>query len=195
MHRAEPGFVLHIHWPDQGLWYSQQRGPLVFTGMVQLPTEFIQLIKLFNVGMTGPLKRWLDGYFWDIGWAEARLYTGTSHLFNLFLTYVFNYNVHGLDEGVYIHYHFYVAPWVSNGRTKSPITKSWTEQNQPQLKWYCWKPSSAGLAYYIWMVDEHIPKQLFFGELAQGQRKQGQPQKCYKDTLKSSLKWCGIKPS
>ena len=27
MHRAEPGFVLHIHWPDQGFWYSQLRGP------------------------------------------------------------------------------------------------------------------------------------------------------------------------
>ena len=53
----------------------------------------------------------------------------------------------------------------------------------------CW----AG--HIIWMGDEHIPKQLFFGELAQGQRKQGPPRNPYKDTLKSSLKWCGIKPS
>ena len=49
--------------------------------------------------------------------------------------------------------------------------------------------------HIIWMGNEHILNQLFFGELAQGQRKQGWPQKCYKDTLKSSLQWCGIKPS
>ena len=49
--------------------------------------------------------------------------------------------------------------------------------------------------HIIWMGDEYIPKEVFFGELAQGQRKQGQPQMCYKDTLKNSLKWCGIKPS
>ena len=38
-------------------------------------------------------------------------------------------------------------------------------------------------------------KAVFFGDLAQGQRKQGQPRKCYKDTLKCRLKWCDIKLS
>ena len=42
--------------------------------------------------------------------------------------------------------------------------------------------------HIIQMGDEHMPKQLFFGELEQEQRKQGQPCKHYKDTLKSSLK-------
>ena len=45
------------------------------------------------------------------------------------------------------------------------------------------------------MSDVCIPKQLFFDELAQGQRKQDQSQKCYKDALKSSLICGGTKPS
>ena len=38
-----------------------------------------------------------------------------------------------------------IPSWVSNGRIKSSISKSWTKPNQPLLKWCCWKPSSTGL--------------------------------------------------
>ena len=49
--------------------------------------------------------------------------------------------------------------------------------------------------HVIRMEDHRIPRQLLFGELAQGQRKQGRPRKRYKDSLKDNLKWCGIKPA
>lgn len=48
--------------------------------------------------------------------------------------------------------------------------------------------------HVIRMEANRIPKQLLFGELAQGQRKQGHPRKHFNDTLKDSLKWCNIKP-
>ena len=46
----------------------------------------------------------------------------------------------------------------------------------------------------IRMEDRRIPKQLPFGELEQGHRKQGRPCKRYKDTVKVGLKWCNIPP-
>jgi exonuclease III len=54
-----------------------------------------------------------------------------------------------------------------------------------QLRW---------TGHVIRMSDERIPKQLFFGELAEGHRKQGRPRKRYKDNLKDNLKWCEVKP-
>ena len=46
--------------------------------------------------------------------------------------------------------------------------------------------------HVIRMEVHHIPKQLPFGELEQGHRKQGRPRKRYKDTVKVGLKWCKI---
>ena len=54
-----------------------------------------------------------------------------------------------------------------------------------QLRW-------AGHVYR--MEDIRIPKQLFYGELADGSRKRGRPKLRYKDTLKASLKDCHIDP-
>jgi transcription termination factor 2 len=48
--------------------------------------------------------------------------------------------------------------------------------------------------FVIRMSNERIPKQLFFGELVEGHRKQGRPRKRYKDNLKDNLKWCEVKP-
>ena len=45
------------------------------------------------------------------------------------------------------------------------------------------------------MEDHRIPKQLLFGELEQGHRKQGRPCKRFKDTVKAGLKWCKIPPT
>ena len=45
------------------------------------------------------------------------------------------------------------------------------------------------------MEDHRIPKQLLFGELEQGHRRQGRPCKRFKDTVKAGLKWCGIPPT
>ena len=44
-------------------------------------------------------------------------------------------------------------------------------------------------------VIARIPKQLLFGELGQGHRKQGRPCKGYKGTVKTGLKWCNIPPT
>ena len=42
--------------------------------------------------------------------------------------------------------------------------------------------------HVIRMEDHRIPKQLLFGELVQGYRKQGRPCKSFKDTVKAGLK-------
>ena len=47
----------------------------------------------------------------------------------------------------------------------------------------------------IRMEDHRIPKQLLFGELEQGHRRQGRPCKRFKDTVKAGLQWCGIPPT
>ena len=49
--------------------------------------------------------------------------------------------------------------------------------------------------HVVRMEDHRIPKQLLFGELEQGQRRQGRPCKRFKDTVKAGLKWCGIPPT
>ena len=49
--------------------------------------------------------------------------------------------------------------------------------------------------YVIRMEDHRIPKQLLFGELDRGHRRQGRPCKHFKDTMKAGLKLCGIPPT
>lgn len=50
---------------------------------------------------------------------------------------------------------------------------------QSQLRW-------AG--HVAHMPDHRLPKGLFYGELQQGKRSQGGQKKCFKDTLKASLR-------
>ena len=49
--------------------------------------------------------------------------------------------------------------------------------------------------HVIRMEDHRIPKQLLFGQLEQGHKRQGRPCKRFKDTVKAGLKWCGIPPT
>ena len=49
--------------------------------------------------------------------------------------------------------------------------------------------------HVIRMPDNRLPKQLLYGELAQGQRSVGGQKKRFKDNLKSTLKKCSIQPS
>ena len=44
------------------------------------------------------------------------------------------------------------------------------------------------------MPDERLPKRLLYGELHHGKRSRGGQRKRYKDTLKASLKSCGLDP-
>ena len=53
----------------------------------------------------------------------------------------------------------------------------------------CWT------GHVIRMEDQRIPKQLLFGELEQGHRRQGRPCKRFKDTVKAGLQWCDIPPT
>ena len=54
---------------------------------------------------------------------------------------------------------------------------------QSQLRWS---------GHLVRMEDDRLPKQLFYSELAEGQRGRGRPKLRYKDTLKQSLKKCDI---
>ena len=45
------------------------------------------------------------------------------------------------------------------------------------------------------MPDERLPKQLLYGELCRGKRSKGGQKKCYRDTLKVSMKRCCIDPN
>ena len=44
------------------------------------------------------------------------------------------------------------------------------------------------------MEPDRIPRQLLYGELSKGKRKQGRPQKRYKDNVKANLAHAGLPP-
>ncbi|KAL8615669.1 hypothetical protein ACOMHN_034819 [Nucella lapillus] len=48
--------------------------------------------------------------------------------------------------------------------------------------------------HVIWMDSDRIPKQLLYGELCRGKRKQGRPLKRYKDCIKANVTHTGIAP-
>ena len=48
--------------------------------------------------------------------------------------------------------------------------------------------------HVIYMEDNRLPKQLMFGELASGKRKQGRPLKRFKDCVKASISHAEITP-
>uniref|UniRef100_A0A5F8GVG0 DNA helicase n=1 Tax=Monodelphis domestica TaxID=13616 RepID=A0A5F8GVG0_MONDO len=56
------------------------------------------------------------------------------------------------------------------------------------------KQSLRWSGHVILMDPQRIPRQVFYGELSAGLRKQGRPKKRFKDQLKSNLKWAGITP-
>src|SRR5213083_2918718 len=55
-----------------------------------------------------------------------------------------------------------------------------------QLRW---------VGHVVRMADDRIPKQLLYGELAQGKRSHGGQKKRFKDTLKHNMINCNIDPS
>ena len=44
------------------------------------------------------------------------------------------------------------------------------------------------------MEDDRIPKQVFYGQLSSGKRPQCGPVRRYKDTVKTNIKRCGLRP-
>src|SRR6266516_3658026 len=51
------------------------------------------------------------------------------------------------------------------------------------------------VGHVVRMADDRIPKQLLYGELAQGKRSQGEQKKRFKDTLTHNMIKCNIDPS
>ena len=68
-------------------------------------------------------------------------------------------------------------------RAESPSIESMLLK--AQLRW---------TGHVVRMDDSRIPRQLMYGELKEGSRKQGRPKLRYKDTLKRNIKWCDIQP-
>ena len=75
-----------------------------------------------------------------------------------------------------------------------PTYRSSTWPSQPALKPWSWKVDIARLGHVIRMEDNKLPKQLVFGELASGKRKQGRPLKRSKDCVKASISHAEIIP-
>ena len=63
--------------------------------------------------------------------------------------------------------------------TKAGMQSMHTVLKLAQLRW---------TGHVIRMPDARLPKKVFYGELQEGKRSQGGQKKCYKDTLKASLK-------
>ena len=51
------------------------------------------------------------------------------------------------------------------------------------------------VGHIAWMLDEWIPKQVFYSQLSSGQRSRGHPLLRYKDRLKDNLKACHMEIS
>ncbi|BHF70004.1 hypothetical protein SprV_0301305200 [Sparganum proliferum] len=66
------------------------------------------------------------------------------------------------------------------------ILSIYTILRQMQLRWS---------GHLVRMVDERLPKRLFYGDVATGSRSQGGQIRRYKDTVKSSLKRLQINPT
>ena len=60
---------------------------------------------------------------------------------------------------------------------RASTTSIETMVHKAQLRW---------TGHVIRMAESRIPRQLFYGELSQGRRSQGQPKTIYKDNLKSN---------
>nr|VZI43743.1 unnamed protein product [Spirometra erinaceieuropaei] len=69
---------------------------------------------------------------------------------------------------------------------RTGILSIYSMLRQMQLRWS---------GHLVRMDDERLPKQLFYGDVATGSRRQGGQIRRYKDTLKSSLKRLQINPS
>ena len=54
-----------------------------------------------------------------------------------------------------------------------------------QLRW---------VGHVVRMEDDRIPKQVFFGQLSSGKRRPCGPVRRYKDTVKTNMKRCGLRP-
>ena len=62
---------------------------------------------------------------------------------------------------------------------KAGVQSMHTVLKQAQLGW---------TGHVIRMPDERLPKKVFYGELQERRRSKSDQKKCYKDTLKASLK-------
>ena len=79
---------------------------------------------------------------------------------------------------------------VSNGRRECPTQKYYASAASVALKRSYWQHNFAGLD----MSSVLIPKQAFFRQLSSGKRPQCGPVRRYKDTVKTNMKRCGLRP-
>ncbi|KAJ1104868.1 hypothetical protein NDU88_002276 [Pleurodeles waltl] len=77
---------------------------------------------------------------------------------------------------------------------KVPITDVLSQSGLPSIYTLLRTAQVRRADHLVRMPDIHLPKRLFYGELAEGKCTQGGQKKCFKDTLKVSLKSFGIDP-
>ena len=76
-----------------------------------------------------------------------------------------------------------------------PNTEVLHRANMPGVEALIIKAQLRWVGHVVRMFDTHLPKMIFFSELASGTRNIGHPLKRFKDCLKASLRACGLSTS
>ncbi|KAJ1159304.1 hypothetical protein NDU88_011971 [Pleurodeles waltl] len=79
-------------------------------------------------------------------------------------------------------------------QAKVPDTDVLSQAGLPSIYTLLWRAQVSWAGHLVRMPDIGLPKRLFYEELVEGKHTQGEQKKCFKDTLKVSLKSFGTDP-